>query len=153
VSAINKRIGNICISKFPVTYLEFAIFLQSEEYYENKHWNIAKPQDNGDVILERINFQWSERHSPVVNINWYEAQAYCKYKGGRLPWMDELINLFNNGKTISNNFSEWCNDWYHPSCLRPNVPAYPARRRVYGSITCLVPDEFRKFIGFRVYYE
>lgn len=33
----------------------------------------------------RMNPDWKEQEQPIVNVTWNEAQAFCKWMGGRLP--------------------------------------------------------------------
>jgi formylglycine-generating enzyme required for sulfatase activity len=59
------------IGRFPVTVQEFGAFLADKccKFMEPEDWERQKQYPN----------------RPVVNVSWFEAAAYCSWKGGRLP--------------------------------------------------------------------
>jgi formylglycine-generating enzyme required for sulfatase activity len=59
------------IRRFPVTVQEFGAFLA------DGHGKLTEPKD-----WER---QKQYPNRPVVGVSWFEAAAYCSWKGGRLP--------------------------------------------------------------------
>jgi formylglycine-generating enzyme required for sulfatase activity len=59
------------IGRFPVTVQEFGVFLA------DGHGKLTEPKD-----WER---QTQYPNRPVVGVSWFEAAAYCSWKGGRLP--------------------------------------------------------------------
>lgn len=66
-----------------------------------KHWKSAS--DIGNKEME---------NSPVVNISWFAAEAYCESKGMRLPTVDEWEYLsqfgpWDNGKEVRAVILEW----------------------------------------------
>ncbi|MGA1867469.1 MAG: SUMF1/EgtB/PvdO family nonheme iron enzyme [bacterium] len=149
------KINDIYISRFPVTLQEWAEFLESEDYFDQGLWDADySPREMGDEVLKRIGFEWSKAYRPVTSINWYEAKAFCRARGGRLPWYEEWNMISRMHEYCeSNNFVEWCTNWYHHSVIRPVSPSPPLRMRLSGPENCLVPHEYRDNIGFRVVYE
>jgi formylglycine-generating enzyme required for sulfatase activity len=70
------------IGRFPVTVQEFAEFMKKGGYSVPKHWvdgfgEFAAPED------WQTQKQFPNR--PVVGVSWFEAAAYCRWAGGRLP--------------------------------------------------------------------
>jgi len=71
------------IDKSPVTNAEYKKFIESGGYKQRDFWSDAgwdyvqqsKPLDSVD----------GEDDCPVVNVSWYEAEAFAKYVGKRLP--------------------------------------------------------------------
>ncbi|MFK7908039.1 MAG: formylglycine-generating enzyme family protein [Chitinophagales bacterium] len=57
------------IAKYPVTNKEYAVFLELTAYKTPPFWNAPK---------------FSHPDQPVVGINWYDANAYCKWLSDRL---------------------------------------------------------------------
>lgn len=62
------------IDKYEVTYKEYKEFLEATGHRPLPEW--IKKSIPGDDY-------------PVVGVSWYDADAYCKWKGKRLPTQDE----------------------------------------------------------------
>jgi iron(II)-dependent oxidoreductase len=89
------------IARAPVTQSEFAAFVEADGYRRPELWSRAgwhwrqtvqaeQPlywQRQGNVWLRREFDRWVplEPHRPILHVNWYEAEAYCRWAGRRLP--------------------------------------------------------------------
>ncbi|MFV1975499.1 MAG: formylglycine-generating enzyme family protein [Candidatus Scalindua sp.] len=82
-------LGAYLIDKYPVTNAEYKKFIESGGYKQRDYWSNAgwdyvlqiKPLD-GDDLNSAMD---SDDGCPVVNVSWYEAEAFAKYMGKRLP--------------------------------------------------------------------
>ena len=83
------NLGAYLIDKYPVTNAEYRKFIESGGYKKRDFWTQAgwdyvletKPLD-GDVVNSAMD---GEDNCPVVNVSWYEAEAFAIYMGKRLP--------------------------------------------------------------------
>jgi formylglycine-generating enzyme required for sulfatase activity len=65
-------LARFCISRFPVTNLQYSRFLAATGQVHPSHWaGLQIPSGRED--------------HPVVNVAWHDAQAFCEWAGARLP--------------------------------------------------------------------
>ncbi len=111
---VNSTTGpDFLVSRFELTNEEFAAFIRADGYEMMEYWII----DDGSLEIEETGwnyagkFQWqAPRHwdmkadppwssdpfsnhatSPVLGASWFEAYAYCKWAGYRLPSSSEYL--------------------------------------------------------------
>lgn len=76
---------------------------------------------------------------PVTMVNWFGAQAYCKWRGGQLPTEAEWIKAYNNSMERNDLVSEWVSDWFaddyysHSPYKNPQGPETGKFRLIIGS--------------------
>ena len=73
------QVENFYLSRTPITNAYYLEFVQSTNWPPPKHWGSL----GGEPFPEKQN------DFPVVNISFKDAEAYCEWKGGRLPTPDE----------------------------------------------------------------
>lgn len=108
------------MAKYPVTNLEFNVFIRDPAGYNNPEWWKELPADD---INDRVSAPQDKLDHPRVNVNWSEATAYCRWLSDKLGYTVELAtegqwqqaatggnpdNVFPWGKDAD---SERCNVW------------------------------------------
>ena len=90
------------IARAPVTSLEFAQFVDDGGYARREHWTDAgwrwresmraehpvyweRDGEGGWLVREFDETRPLAPHRPVVHVNWFEASAWCRWAGRRLP--------------------------------------------------------------------
>jgi ergothioneine biosynthesis protein EgtB len=174
------------IARAPVTQGEFAAFADGGGYRRRELWGEAgwrwreeagatqpvywRPGGRG---WERRDFdRWVplEPHRPVINVNWYEAEAYCRWAGRRLPteaeWEAAAVGqpaAEGGGLAPGKRSFPWGADpptperahldWRAPGCLE--VGALPAGdsafgcRQTIGNVWEWTRSPFLPYPGFR----
>lgn len=180
------EIKPFAISRTAVTNAEFAAFVEDKGYTRRAFWEedgwqwreaagaehplYWQPQTAGRWL--RRNFdQWVplEADHPVLHVNWYEASAYCRWAGRRLPteaeWeMAASAEPAENGLGISGRkrLYPWGDamptssranlDWQQMGCIPahalPESESAFGCRQMIGNTWEWTRDAFAPFPGF-----
>ena len=172
---------NFKIGIFPVTNQEYLEFMNDGGYETYKHWlsdgweKVKSNKWNSPMYWEKINDEWYVRdflgirkinpNEPVCHVSYYEADAYCKWAGKRLPteaeW--EKAACWNEGKQQKTLFpwgnehptSKKCNllESYHWGCTEigtyPNGSSSSGCQQMIGDVWEWTSSEFVGYPGFK----
>lgn len=129
------------IDKYPVTNAEYKKFIVSGGYITREYWSDrgwqhisqSNPAENKglDSIMD------GESDCPVVTVSWYEAEAFAKWSGKRLPTEAEWEKAArgSDGRTYpwGNEFNKEMLNCAEARIERPtSVMKYPQGKSVYG---------------------
>lgn len=138
------NLASYWLDKYPVTWGEYQEFLAAGGYRQEKYWSEAGWQWLQTYQITQPLYSYRDAHKnhyPVYGVSWYEADAYARFRGKRLPTEAEWEKAASwNIETQSKSDYPWgnsspntlnCN--YH-NHLRQTTPvnAYPAGKSVFG---------------------
>ena len=152
------------ISRTAVTQAEFASFIDDNGYRRRElwseagwEWRLSESADQPVYWRRESKGRWLRRHFdqwvevevrlPVINVNWYEAEAYCRWAGRRLPTEAEwemaascTASSHNGGIADHKTIYPWGDeppaleranlDWMAMGCVE--VDALPAGDSAFG---------------------
>ena len=123
--------GTYEIGETPVTNAEFASFVTGRLYLDRSVWGETgwAWREANRVVAPRFwdDPAWREYlgpDQPVVGVSWYEAEAFARWQGGRLPTEPEWERAARGDE--GRRFP-WGDEW---------VPAFAAHR---GGLRCTRP--------------
>lgn len=177
------RIGRCAVSN-----AEFAEFVEAGGYARQSYWSepgwawrkrvgaqhpVYWQQRDGGGWLRRHFNQWTplEENLPIIHVNWYEADAYCRWAGRRLPseaeWEMAASGPAQNGGSGSGSAERkarfpWGDeppspdranlDWRALGCVPVGaLPASDSRfgcRQMIGNVWEWTADDFGPYPGF-----
>ncbi len=129
------------IDKYPVTNAQYKKFIESGGYNKRDYWSDAgwqhiQEQDplkgNGlDDVLH------GGQDCPVVNVSWYEAEAFARWSGKRLPteaeWEKAARGADGRVYPWGNEFDKTRLNCAEAKIEKPTaVTQYPSGQSVYG---------------------
>jgi len=73
-------VQSFAIARYPVTYLQYQVFLEAEDGYRNQEWwqGLKERAENPGKQYRRIS------NCPADNVSWYDAVAFCRWMGFKL---------------------------------------------------------------------
>lgn len=98
--------------KFEVSVADFSLFVKENNYIttaDSFKWSgVFSIKKNKWEIVEFANWEKPDgknkasKNNPVTHISYYDAEAFCKSKGGRLPTANEWDALAGNTVIVGN---------------------------------------------------
>lgn len=152
------KVAAFKMDETPVTNVEFLEFVKANPQWQRSKVNRLYADTNylryweSDISIGKKNE--NIYNSPVVNVSWFAANAYAKWKGKRLPTVAEW-ELAGNGAPKNIKFSsltDYILNWYK----RPNPKVLPNVKSTYQNEYGLYdmhglvwewPFNFNSFIG------
>ncbi|MFD1550805.1 formylglycine-generating enzyme family protein [Putridiphycobacter roseus] len=113
------KINDLYMDVYPVTNMQYLAFVkQHQKWQKNKVLRIFADQNylmgwlNDTTLANNMN-----RMSPVTNISWYAAKAYCDCLDKRLPTVDEweYVGMANDSipdARLLKNYNTYILAWY-----------------------------------------
>ncbi|HEX4803779.1 MAG TPA: SUMF1/EgtB/PvdO family nonheme iron enzyme [Myxococcaceae bacterium] len=132
------------IDALPVTFGEFAAFIQAGGYLSRELWSEQGWQEREAQGWVRPRFfgedEWAHLtgpNQPVCGISFFEAEAYAAYAGKRLPTEAEWEKA---ARGTDGRLYPWGNEWLegrcsvrgHPVRAAPTVGSFPLGASPYG---------------------
>lgn len=129
-----RCVSDFKISKFPITNYQFMKFILDDGYSKKEYWTPEgwRWKNKNDISLplyweyntknkKFMYKKWDKMedilpNNPIYHISWYEALAFAKWSGGRLPTESEWEYLATNKGTT---LYPWGDN--HPDESRGNI--------------------------------
>jgi len=105
------------LSKYPVTNSQYTLFVDDGGYSRREFWSDEGWQWLQSEVIKAPMFWRDPRYNtpnqPVVGVSWWEAEAFGKWAGGRLPSADEAEAAARGPEGFE---YPWGDDWEDSIC-------------------------------------
>jgi hypothetical protein len=107
------------LSKYPVTNSQYALFVDDggysrEEFWSAEGWQWVQSEGiNAPAPVFWRNPEFNAPNQPVVTVSWWEAEAFCKWAGVRLPKADEAEAAARGSQGLK---YPWGDEWEDGIC-------------------------------------
>ncbi|HJT82288.1 MAG TPA: ergothioneine biosynthesis protein EgtB [Chthoniobacterales bacterium] len=144
----------------PVTNGEYLEFMEAGGYQRAEFWlslgwmTVNEQRWEAPLYWQKRDGQWwnftlsglrpVERSEPVTHISYFEADAYAKWAGARLPTEFELEHVANQ-QPIAGNFVE--QEHFHPQSV--NGTAQTGLSQIFGDVWEWTRSSYAPYPGYR----
>ena len=119
------------IDVYPVTNARYAQFMAAGGYDESKWWSAGGWEWKGRHKIHRplqwVEPGWDGPEQPVAGVSWFEAEAYARWAGRRLPTDAEWEKA---ARGTDGRRYPWGNDW--PTSKHANFNMFIGRTTPVG---------------------
>ena len=122
---IDLEYTELLVGKYPVTTQEWRTFIEGESYHddtlwspEGRIWKSKKRPSWLDLAASPEVKDFVSSNQPAVGISWFEAEAFAKKYGARLPDCQERIDIVR-GK--ERRVYPWGTSFGHGNCNTEEV--------------------------------
>lgn len=120
-AALRLYVKDFYIDDRPITNRQYRAFLEDTGRHAPASWEPSgvpgPPED------------------PVVDVTWYDADAYCQWTGKRLPTEDEWEKAHNwDGRSIEGTITEWTASYFHEDRRRSHEGVTSEKRVLRGGV-------------------
>lgn len=146
----------------PVTNGEFLAFLEDDGYQRPEFWlsdgwaTVQASNWHAPLYWEKEGANWYvftlhgrqplNQAEPVSHVSFYEADAYARWAGGRLPtefeWEVAAATL-----PVQGNFAE--NSLFHPTALLPGTESASGIQQMFGDVWEWTQSGYQPYPGYQ----
>lgn len=169
LSRFNTVIKDFSISKYPITQGQYLDFVKTGEYTNKKYWSksgkiwLKKTHSRSPVFWKLENGCWYRLHFgkwvilefdyPMIHVNYYEAEAYCKWVNGRLITETEWEYIATQGGRFNDIDDERCNLGYSIGDIRSvrdeSISEWGVSEMI-GNVWCWCKDRFYPYPDYNI---
>jgi gamma-glutamyl hercynylcysteine S-oxide synthase len=167
----NTEVKTFQVSKYPITQFQFMKFINCGGYTNKKYWCspgwkfISKNKINKPLFWKKEDNKWFKKYFnkvseikpnlPMTHISWYEADAYCRWAGGRLITESEWEYCASQDNSCLAEFKEDEVNLNYKNGGTVSVLEYDTLNKfgisqMFGNVWCWCQDVYAPYDGFTI---